>query len=172
MSVPKILGLRNVKVPVTDLRIALDWYGRVFGFRPTIEFPDADGVVRGVHGELPGIGDVLALREDPAAARGLGVSAIANFAVADRVALEAWNTHLDETGRHPWPDHRHSPPLSAGAYEPGWPGDPPVHANPRLTRSQFTGAGGTRNRPITGSSQKDSALATAIATPSMFSGAS
>lgn len=98
MSVPKILGLRNVKVPVTDLRIALDWYGRVFGFRPTIEFPDADGVVRGVHGELPGIGDVLALREDPAAARGLGVSAIANFAVADRVALEAWNTHLDELG--------------------------------------------------------------------------
>ena len=95
MSVPMLVGLRNVKVPVTDLKIALDWYGRVFGFRPTIEFPDSDGVVRGVHGELPGIGDVLALREDPAAARGLGAFAVANFAVADRRALDAWVDHLD-----------------------------------------------------------------------------
>lgn len=98
MPIPMLVGLRNVKVPVTDLRIALDWYGRVFGFRPTIEFSDADGVVRGVHGELPGIGEVLALREDPDAARGLGAFAIANFAVADRLALQAWVTHLDELG--------------------------------------------------------------------------
>ena len=96
MSIPMLAGLRNVKVPVTDLRIALDWYGRVFGFRPTIEFSDADGVVRGVHGELPGLGDVLALREDAEAALGLGAFAIANFAVADRSALEAWTRHLDE----------------------------------------------------------------------------
>jgi catechol-2,3-dioxygenase len=98
MAIPTLAGLRNVKVPVTDLQLALDWYGRVFGFRQTIEFADADGVVRGVHGELPGIGDVLALREDPEAARGLGVFAIANFAVADRSALEAWVEHLDELG--------------------------------------------------------------------------
>ncbi len=95
MSVPTLLGLRNVKVPVTDLRVALDWYGAVLGFRPTIEFPDSDGVVRGVHGELPGIGSVLALREDAEAARGLGAFAVANFEVADRAALEAWVAHLD-----------------------------------------------------------------------------
>lgn len=101
MTIPTLVGLRNVKVPVTDMQIALDWYSRVFGFRPTIEFPDAEGNVRGVHGELPGIGDVLALREDPEAARGLGAFAIANFAVADRTALEGWVTHLDELGvRH------------------------------------------------------------------------
>ncbi len=98
MTVPTMLGLRNVKVPVTDLRVALEWYGRVFGFRPTIEFPDADGVVRGVHGELPGLGDVLALREEPKAARGLGTFAIANFAVADRRTLEDWVAHLDDLG--------------------------------------------------------------------------
>lgn len=98
MSVPKLLGLRNVKVPVTDLHTALDWYQRVFGFRTTIEFPDADGVVRGVHGELPGIGDVLALREDPVAARGLGAFAIANFAVVNGLALQAWVAHLDALG--------------------------------------------------------------------------
>jgi catechol-2,3-dioxygenase len=98
MSAPKLVGLRNVKVPVTDLGVALDWYGRVFGFRATIEFADADGVVRGVHGELPGIGEVLALREDPEAARGLGAFAVANFAVADRSALEDWVAHLDALG--------------------------------------------------------------------------
>jgi catechol-2,3-dioxygenase len=93
---PALLGLRNVKVPVTDLPVALDWYERVLGFTTTIEFPDSDGVVRGVHGTLPGLGDVLALREDPDAARGLGAFAIANFAVSDREELEAWVTHLDE----------------------------------------------------------------------------
>jgi catechol-2,3-dioxygenase len=98
VAVPTLVGLRNVKIPVIDLQVALDWYGRVLGFRPTIEFPDAEGIVRGVHGELPGIGEVLALREDPDAARGLGVFAIANFAVADRLALEAWVAHLDELG--------------------------------------------------------------------------
>ena len=98
MPVPTLVGLTHVKVPVTDLRVALDWYGRVLGFRPTREFPDSEGVVRGVHGELPGIGDVLALREDPDAARGLGVFAIANFAVSDRAALEAWVAHLDDLG--------------------------------------------------------------------------
>lgn len=98
MSIPTLVGLRNVKVPVTDLRVALDWYCRVLGFRPMIEFPDDQGVVRGVHGELPGIGDVLALREDPPAARGLGAFAIANFTVPDRLALESWAAHLDELG--------------------------------------------------------------------------
>ncbi len=95
MSMPTLVGLRNVKVPVTDLAVALDWYDRVLGFRTLIEFPDSNGVVRGVHGELPGIGAVLALREDPEAARGLGVFAIANFEVADRDALETWGRHLD-----------------------------------------------------------------------------
>ena len=95
MSMPTLVGLRNVKVPVTDLPVAIDWYVRVLGFRVTIEFPDSNGVVRGVHGELPGIGAVLALREDPEAARGLGVFAIANFEVADRDALETWATYLD-----------------------------------------------------------------------------
>jgi catechol-2,3-dioxygenase len=97
-SIPTLVALRNVKVPVTDVQAATAWYGKVFGFVPTIEFPDADGVVRGVHGEIPGIGAVLALREDPDAARGLGVFAIANFSVADRSSLQTWVDHLDHLG--------------------------------------------------------------------------
>ena len=101
MSMPTLTAFRNVKVPVTDLAVALDWYGKVFGFSPVLEFPDADGVVLGVHGEIPGLGAVLALREDPDAARGLGAFAICNFTVADRSALEAWVSHLDALGvRH------------------------------------------------------------------------
>lgn len=95
---PPAYRLRNVKVPVTDLPRAIDWYGRVLGFRPTLEFADAEGVVRGVHGDLPGLPDGLALREDPEAARGLGVFAVANFEVADRGGLEAWVEHLDALG--------------------------------------------------------------------------
>lgn len=98
VTVPTLLALRNVKVPVTDLKVAIDWYSRVLGFRTTMEFADENGVVRGVHGELPGIGAVLALREDGEAARGLGVFAVANFEVADRAVLEAWITHLDQLG--------------------------------------------------------------------------
>ena len=95
---PPLLGLRNVKVPVTDLAVARDWYGKVFGLRTLLEFADGDGVVRGIHAEIPGIGAVLALREDPETARGLGAFAIANFEVPDHAALEQWAAHLDRLG--------------------------------------------------------------------------
>ena len=98
MAVPQVSRLSHVKVPVTDLAVAVAWYSRVLSFQPIDEYPDAEGVVRGVHGELPGVGDVLALREDPDAARGLGVFAVANFRVADRAALQECAAHLDELG--------------------------------------------------------------------------
>ena len=95
-SIPRLTSLRHVKVPVTDLASALKWYGEVLGFTSLIAVRDKDGVVRGVHGELPGLGAVLALREDPDAARGLGAFSITNFGVEDRADLEAWVRHLDE----------------------------------------------------------------------------
>jgi catechol-2,3-dioxygenase len=98
MSVPSSLRLRNVKVPVSELGVAVEWYRDALGFQPSIEFRDSDGVVRGVHGDLPGSSAALALREDPEAARGLGAFAISNFEVPDRGALEAWATHLDAIG--------------------------------------------------------------------------
>ena len=98
MARPPLRALRNVKVPVTDLAFALEWYGGVLGFRTTVEFRDPEGVLVGVHGELPGLGQVLALRQDAEAAKGLGAFAIANFEVADRGVLESWVAHLDELG--------------------------------------------------------------------------
>ena len=93
-----IIEVAKRQVPVTDLGVAIEWYSVALGFRPTIEFRDSDGVVRGVHGDLPGISAGLALREDPEAARGLGEFAISNFEVPDESALEAFSSHLDTVG--------------------------------------------------------------------------
>ena len=85
MGVGEILGLHHVKVPVTDLARSRAWYERVFDFEPVMEFPDEDGVVRGVIYQ-PKNAFTLALRENPAAARGM-----AGFSV--RLELEkvgAW----------------------------------------------------------------------------------
>lgn len=73
MGQATLQGMFAVKLPASDLTRSRAWYEQVFGFIPEIEFPDDDGVVRGVAGHLPGVADpVFALREDPAAARGGG----------------------------------------------------------------------------------------------------
>jgi len=45
---PALAGIFAVKLPVRDLAAARAWYERVFDLRPIFEFPDDDGVVRGV----------------------------------------------------------------------------------------------------------------------------
>jgi catechol 2,3-dioxygenase-like lactoylglutathione lyase family enzyme len=112
MPRPELAGIHHVKIPVTDLTRARAWYERLFGFRASWEFPDADGVVRGVAGEMHGLGDVLvALRENPQAAAGCRGFDPIGFAVQDRADLEAWAAHLDTLGI------RHSPVIEASI---GW----------------------------------------------------
>lgn len=112
MSRPALAGVHHVKIPVTDLTRAVDWYTRVFDFRVAAEFPDADGVVRGVGGELPGLGDTLfTLRVNPKAAEGCQGFDPVSFAVDDRPDIEAWATYLDHLGI------AHSPVIEATV---GW----------------------------------------------------
>lgn len=112
MSHPQLAGIHHLKIPVTDLPRALAWYGRVFGFRPTIEFPDDDGVIRGVAGVLPGLGDTMvAFRENLRAAQGCAGFDPIGFAVADRADVEKWAAHLDVQGIP------HSPVIDASI---GW----------------------------------------------------
>lgn len=67
MSELPTLELMSVKIPVSDLTVSRPWYAEVFGLHEVMEWPDHDGVVRGV--ALSGLGDVLlALREHAAAA--------------------------------------------------------------------------------------------------------
>lgn len=107
---PTLTGLRFVKLPVTDLARSRSWWSEVFGWSPTMEFPDAEGVVRGVAGvfrdfDEPG----LSLRETPDAHTMPGLELM--LGVADRAAVEAWGIRLDELGV------AHSPVIDATV---GW----------------------------------------------------
>ena len=66
MSAPALAGIFGVKFPVRDLAVSRAWYEQVFGLTLIYEFPDDDGVVRGVAYTAPGLGDTaVALRERP-----------------------------------------------------------------------------------------------------------
>ena len=98
MTGPALAGIFGVKFPVGDLAAARAWYGQVFGLVVTHEFPDDDGVVRGVAGTAPGLGDTgLALRERPDIAGLSGFDPVV-FAVTDRAAVDAWAAHLAALG--------------------------------------------------------------------------
>lgn len=108
MGTEELRGIFAVKLPVSALARSRAWYERVFGFEVDIEFPDDDGVVRGVAGWLPGSGQTMfALRESPAHASGVAGFNLVNFAVADRASLEGWVSRLDDLGV------QHSPIIDA-----------------------------------------------------------
>lgn len=112
MTMQELAGIHHVKIPVTDLARSLSWYRQVFGLRPTMQFPEADGVVRGFAGEVPGLGNTLvALRVNPAAAEGSRGFDPVSFAVGSRDDLEDWVKHLDSLGVE------HSPIVEASV---GW----------------------------------------------------
>src|SRR5215467_15653507 len=99
MTTRELAGIHHVKIPVTDLTRSLHWYRRVFGLRPTVEFREADGVVRGFSGEMPGLGPTLvSFRVNPAAAEGNRGFDPVSFAVSAPDDLRAWALHLDSLG--------------------------------------------------------------------------
>jgi catechol 2,3-dioxygenase-like lactoylglutathione lyase family enzyme len=103
-----LVGIHHLKLPVSSLSRSLPWYQKVLGFTVELEFPDDDGVVRGVAGSIPGVdGTGFALRENPGAARGFaGFDPIA-FGIADEAAAHAWVARLDDLGIE------HSPVIEA-----------------------------------------------------------
>src|SRR5712672_3381345 len=112
MISPVLSGIHHVKIPVTDLNRSIDWYGRVFGFAVTTKFPEADGVVLGVAGTVPGLGETqLTLRANPEAAHGCAGFDPVSFAVDGHADIEAWGAHLDGLGI------AHSPVIEASV---GW----------------------------------------------------
>src|SRR5437660_11284675 len=110
MATGDILGLPHLQVPVTDLARSRAWYERVFELKPTMEFPDDDGVVRGVAYEpLGGFG--LALRENPAVAKGIAGYDPFAILLQGRADVDAWAARLDSLGVE------HSPVIEASI---GW----------------------------------------------------
>jgi catechol 2,3-dioxygenase-like lactoylglutathione lyase family enzyme len=59
---PRLCGVHHVKLPVTDVQASRDWYCRVLGFQPELDFVE-DGTLMGVGLSHPG-GLRLALRCD------------------------------------------------------------------------------------------------------------
>ena len=97
----EVTGVRHVKLAVSDLARSREWYERVLGYTVRFEFPDDDGVVRGVGGRLPGSDVLVALRQNARAAAGNAGFDPVGFAIADRAAAEAWVAHFDALGvRH------------------------------------------------------------------------
>ncbi|MGW6278381.1 VOC family protein [Kribbella sp. NPDC055071] len=91
-------GIFGVKFPVRDLGASRAWYERLFDLSPVLEFPDDDGVVRGVVYSAAGLdGAGFALRERPDVAGLSGFDPV-NFGVRDKAAVDAWVEHLTALG--------------------------------------------------------------------------
>jgi predicted enzyme related to lactoylglutathione lyase len=107
---PTLTGLRAVKLPVSDLTRSQAWWSEVFGWSAFMKFPDADGTVRGLAGRFRDFADPgLSLRQTPDAHTMAGLELM--LGVADKAAIEAWGTRLDELGV------AHSPVIDATV---GW----------------------------------------------------
>ncbi|TCO60511.1 VOC family protein [Actinocrispum wychmicini] len=112
MATRELAGIHHVKIPVTDLARTAQWYRQVFGLCPTMEFREADGVVRGFVGEIPGLAPTqVAFRVNDVAAAGSRGFDPVSFAVKSRDDLETWVEHLDSLGIE------HSPVIEASV---GW----------------------------------------------------
>ncbi len=92
-----VVGLHHVKLPMPDLARSRAWYETLLRLEVEIEFPDAEGIVRGVAYQ-PLAGLRIALREEPARAAALaGWDPIA-LAVESRADLDTVARRLDELG--------------------------------------------------------------------------
>ena len=95
MNALPALSLMSVKVPVSDLASSRRWYADVFGLREVMEWPDGDGVIRGVG--FAGLGEqLLALREDAGAAAATRGFGFLNVLVPSEDDLPACAAHLDD----------------------------------------------------------------------------
>jgi catechol 2,3-dioxygenase-like lactoylglutathione lyase family enzyme len=45
-----VTGIHHIKLPVSDLARSREWFERVLAYTVDWEFPDDDGIVRGVGG--------------------------------------------------------------------------------------------------------------------------
>jgi catechol 2,3-dioxygenase-like lactoylglutathione lyase family enzyme len=91
------LGILSVKVPVSDLETSRRWYAAAFDLTVRLEWPDDDGVVRGLAFDPIG-GVMVALREHPEAAAATRDFGFFNVCVPSEGDLGACAAHLDRLG--------------------------------------------------------------------------
>ena len=88
-----VTGLHHVRFPVTDPQTSRDWYARVLGFVPVLDYERERGVIGVVCRHPTGL--VIGLHRDPLRARALCGFAVLSLAVAAPDDLERWIEHLD-----------------------------------------------------------------------------
>ena len=92
-----ILGIHDLRMPVTDPWVSRDWYMAVLAFEPMLDLEEAAGLV-GVVLRHPS-GAVLGLHQDPARAAAMRGFVTCILTVADREALEGAARELDSIGQ-------------------------------------------------------------------------
>lgn len=109
MNTPPLKGIHHVKFAVSDLGRSLQFYEKVFHARRIVQWDHkhADGSVYAHILDVPGLGTYLELRLDAEHAEKQRLFNVLTIAVADRAALEQWETMLDAL------DVPHSPILVA-----------------------------------------------------------
>jgi len=99
---PQITGVAHVELSVRDLDASVCWYSELLGAREVFRAPNEERGFEAVAIHEPVSGMVLAFTCHKRAGDGFselrpGLDHLA-FGVADREALEAWQTRLDELG--------------------------------------------------------------------------
>jgi catechol 2,3-dioxygenase-like lactoylglutathione lyase family enzyme len=96
MPLPQHLGIRHVRIPVSNVTTSTDWYSEVFGLSVLLIEEEENQVVGAVLSaqERPSLG----LHLDPARAAVLAGFSLVKLAVASREALSKWDSWLEEIG--------------------------------------------------------------------------
>jgi catechol 2,3-dioxygenase-like lactoylglutathione lyase family enzyme len=96
-SAPRLEGIHHLKVHVTDVRRSALWYQRVLGYRPVVEFTEADRLV-GYGLDHPNGGTFLTLRLDRDHAADTAGRVYFEMGAPDKVALDELARHLGDLG--------------------------------------------------------------------------
>jgi catechol 2,3-dioxygenase-like lactoylglutathione lyase family enzyme len=98
-SLPPIIGLHHIRIPVSDAWLSRDWYSTVLGFEPVLDLQEENGLIGVVLRHDQGF--VVGLHQDRSRAAALRGFAILGLTVESRSQLERWATELDRAGlRH------------------------------------------------------------------------
>jgi catechol 2,3-dioxygenase-like lactoylglutathione lyase family enzyme len=109
-AAPRLAGIHHLKVHVTDVRQSARWFQRVLGYRPVLEFVEADRLV-GYGLDHPDGGTFLTLRLDPGHAAATAGRVYFEMGAPDKAALDELARRLDSLGEP------HGPVLATPA---GW----------------------------------------------------
>jgi catechol 2,3-dioxygenase-like lactoylglutathione lyase family enzyme len=95
-SLPPILGIHHVRVPVSDVSASRDWYRDVLGFEVMLDYEEEEGLVGVVMRREASM--TVGLHLDPERAAALSGFCLLALEVGGQPALYDWVEYLDGQG--------------------------------------------------------------------------